>query len=532
MRLPGMYNRTRSLKNYMRKMSFRRQNYGLRRVIMPVLAGVMLALWGLAVSPVQAISISPDTLETGMGVLSLSADCAGENLSGNRLVCQDTLTDIAEGHVAGKVADGVVNTGLKQLGKFSGKLGMKTVSHATKGALRALGPSGKVMTSWEFGRMVGTHVSEQWAAPRVEQYLQDKAREERKKIRQQTELLKADKAVADEYRNLLRERGVDEANAYLAKQSSAARDSAESAYDVQKELDRMKELQELAESLDEDEARRRNMEREAQSRELSGGGEHATGVNPGETEGMISAAAGDVSSLEPHEVEEVSEIDDAASSPMTPDADTGGVDEKPASIEDELASFASEQIEQGTWARRDANKHFGSRGGTSSSARQGTLAEHPEGTRRGVSQCDEPGACPGRSARTEAETTSTSRSRDASFCPNLLVRRPELSNEYPPPQCALIVSEMERFGNSVNPNDLSCGDSYGFAIAHQKWSIAANRKCLEIIRNQGINVHEDVLYCIEEHNREMAKAVEQNEEAKRATCPGGSRTWPDPPSDW
>ena len=214
-----------------------------------------------------------------MDILSLSADCAGENLSDNRLVCQDTLAEISRSHVAGKIADGVINTGMNQLGKLAGKLGMKTFSLATKGALRALGPTGKLMTSWEFGRMVGTQMSEQWVAPRIKQYLQKKAREEGKKIRQQTDLLKADKAVASEYRKLLMERGVDTANAYLDKQFEVASQPAGLKYDVQKELARGERMRKLAKEMDEDAARRRNMEREAltkQSTENGGNAESAS----------------------------------------------------------------------------------------------------------------------------------------------------------------------------------------------------------------------------------------------------------------
>ena len=262
----------------MRKTEIHKRNNGLKAAIISGLSGLMLALYGLYAPHAHAISVSPDMLESGMDILSLSADCAGENLSDNRLVCQDTLAEISRSHVAGKIADGVINTGMNQLGKLAGKLGMKTFSLATKGALRALGPTGKLMTSWEFGRMVGTQMSEQWVAPRIKQYLQKKAREEGKKIRQQTDLLKADKAVASEYRKLLMERGVDTANAYLDKQFEVASQPAGLKYDVQKELARGERMRKLAKEMDEDAARRRNMEREAQAEVSEIGGSESASI--------------------------------------------------------------------------------------------------------------------------------------------------------------------------------------------------------------------------------------------------------------
>ena len=207
-----------------------------------------------------------------MNITSLSTECAKENMSDNRLICQDTLEEIAKSDIAGKTSDRLINTGTNNLGKLSRKLGFTRFSRAAKSALKALGPTGKVIDSWNFGRMVGTQFSKLWIEPRLEQYLRDKSREEAKKIRQQTELLKADKAVAREFRKLLKDRGVDAANAYLDNQFEVANQDAGLIYDVKKEIDRGKKIR-LAK---EEKVRRRNIERESPTGMPSG----STGAEP------------------------------------------------------------------------------------------------------------------------------------------------------------------------------------------------------------------------------------------------------------
>ena len=320
--------------------------------------GVLLVWLGLSANPVFAISISPDALENSMNVLSLSADCAGENVSDHRLVCQGTLAEIAKSHIAGKIEGKVTDIGMNQLGKITGKLGMKSFSLATKGAMRALGPTGKVIASWKFGRRVGTELSDHLITPSIEQYLQEKGREESNKIRQHTELLKGNKAVAGEYRKLLMARGPDEANAYLDKQFRVAGEPAEATYDVQKELDRMERMKKLAESMDEDAARQRNTEREAQREMLSGDGESPTEGEQEESESLLSMADDDVSDTEFDAAEEVSDIGDAESTPVASDTGTGENDDRRSSIEDELAQIANEQLEGGGGNQRDTDSNL------------------------------------------------------------------------------------------------------------------------------------------------------------------------------
>ena len=321
-------------------------------------AGVLLVWLGLSSNPVFAISMSPDALENSMNVLSLSGDCAGENISDHRLVCQDTLADIAKSHAADKIAGKMTNIGMNQLGKITGKFGMKSVSLATKGAMRALGQTGKVITSWEFGRRIETELSDQLITPSIEQYHQKKGREENEKIRQHTELLKGNKTVAVEYRKLLMERGWDEANAYLDKQFRVAGEPDESTYDVQNELDRMKEIQQQAESMDEDAARQRNIEREAQNELLSGDGESPAEGEPGESENLLSMADGDVSDTGFDAAEEVSEIDDTEATLMAPDTGTEEFDDRRSSTEDELVDIANEQLEGGIGNQRDTDSNL------------------------------------------------------------------------------------------------------------------------------------------------------------------------------
>ena len=335
-------------------------------------AGVLLVWLGLSATPVFAISISPDALENSMNVLSLSADCAGENVSDHRLVCQGTLAEIAKSHIAGKIEGKVTDIGMNQLGKITGKLGMKSFSLATKGAMRALGPTGKVIASWKFGRRVGTELSDHLITPSIEQYLQKKGREESNKIRQHTELLKGNKAVAGEYRKLLMARGPDEANAYLDKQFRVAGEPAEAAYDVQKELDRMERMKKLAESMDEDAARQRNTEREAQREMLSGDGESPAEGGQEESESLLSMADDDVSDTEFDAAAEVSEIGDTEATPMTSDTGTGEYDDRRSSIEDELADIATDQLEGDTGNQRDTDSNLQSGDG------EETIAQNEE----------------------------------------------------------------------------------------------------------------------------------------------------------
>ena len=321
-------------------------------------AGVLLVWLGLSATPVFAISISPDALENSMNVLSLSADCAGENVSDHRLVCQGTLAEIAKSHIAGKIEGKVTDIGMNQLGKITGKLGMKSFSLATKGAMRALGPTGKVIASWKFGRRIGTELSDHLITPSIEQYLQEKGREESNKIRQHTELLKGNKAVAGEYRKLLMARGPDEANAYLDKQFRVAGEPAEAAYDVQKELDRMERMKKLAESMDEDAARQRNTETEAQREMLSGDGKSPAEEGQEESESLLSMADGDVSDTGFDAAAEVSDIGDAEATPVASDPDTGEVDDRRSTIEDDLEDIATDQLEGNTGNQRDTDNNL------------------------------------------------------------------------------------------------------------------------------------------------------------------------------
>ena len=325
-----------------------KQDSRMTALILRRLPGFMLAWLLLPAYSVHAISVSPDTLKSGMKAASLSVDCANENLSEHRLVCQDTLVDISQSYVAGKVASGVVNTGLDQMGKITGKAGLTTFSKATRGAMRALGPTGKVMTSWKFGRMVGTQLSDHVVAPRVDEYLQEKARKESDHIRQQTALLQADQAVASEHRRILMERGVDEANAYLDRQISAAKEPAEPVYDVQKEMERVERLRKLAEEMDEDEAIRLSMEREAQSEDTES---HPAEIGLEEAENQLPMAGEEESDTEFYAGEEASEIgdlepgpievDDLEIDPTNPDAVQGM--ERAIEIYMELFGIAVEQ---------------------------------------------------------------------------------------------------------------------------------------------------------------------------------------------
>ena len=330
-------------------------------------AGVLLVWLGLFASPVFAISMSPDALENSMNVLSLSADCAGENVSDHRLVCKDTLADITKSHIAGKITDKVTDTGMRQFGKVTGKLGMKSVSRAAKGAMRALGPTGKVIGSWNFGRSVGTELSDHLINPAIEQYLQKKGREESEKIRQHTELLKGNKAVASEYRELLMERGADEADAYLDKQFKAAGEPAESTYDVQDELEKRKEIKQQAESMDEDAARQRRIEREAE-REMDGESPAEEGQE--ESENLLSKEDGDDSDTGFGTAEEPGENGDTEEeTPVTPDTGTGEFDDRRSPIKDELASFGSRQIERGIRGKHESEGSVGSKEGRESAIR-------------------------------------------------------------------------------------------------------------------------------------------------------------------
>ena len=228
-----------------------RQGNGLKAAMTRAVTGMLLLFWGFQMVPVWAVSINADTLGAGMNTLSRSADCTGENLSANRVVCRDTLTDIAQDYVAREIADGVVNTGLKLIGKVSGRLGMDSLSAAARTAPRALGVVGKLTTSWEFGTRLGSGISEHVVSPRIERRHQEQERREREKIKEQTDLLRSDRFVAGEYREILRERGAKEANAYLDEQTRIAREyAADSTDSYYEEMERMERARQQAEAME------------------------------------------------------------------------------------------------------------------------------------------------------------------------------------------------------------------------------------------------------------------------------------------
>lgn len=229
----------------------RREN-DLRAALTGLCGAVLLLCWGLWPVPARAVSISPDTLGNAMSLLSTSADCAGENLSRNRVVCRETLAGASRGQVAREVAEEVTGAGLRQMGRVSGRLGMRTLGAAATGAARAVGPAGKLAASWEFGHKLGDAVYEQAVAPRIEAHLQEKARAEQQKIREQGNLLRSDRALAQEYREILLERGPEDADAYLERRSRAARSPSTGPLDrLDENLERTERARRAAQAMEE-----------------------------------------------------------------------------------------------------------------------------------------------------------------------------------------------------------------------------------------------------------------------------------------
>ena len=220
------------------------------RAAIPGLSCTFLVLfWGLSATPVRAVSVSPDTVGAAMTVLSNSADCAGENLSRNRVVCSETLAGVSQGQVAQQVGESVTGAGLRQMGRISGRLGMRTLGAAATGAARALGPAGKLKTSWEFGQKLGDAVYEQVVSPQIEAHLQEKARAEQQKIREQANLLRSDRALAREYQEILMERGPEDADAYLDRRRRGSSTGPMSR--LHENLDRTERARRAAEAMEE-----------------------------------------------------------------------------------------------------------------------------------------------------------------------------------------------------------------------------------------------------------------------------------------
>ena len=208
---------------------------GLKTTAKRAAAGALLLLWGLQALPVRAISVSPDAAEAAMNLVSYTADCTGENLSANRALCRETLTGMAGEETAWEVAEEVADNSLGRLGKMSGKLGKGGLGSAAGKVLRAVGPAGKLADAYGFGSTVGTAISDRVVSPRMEAHYREQERREREKIQEQTDLLRSDRFVAAEYRELLRERGAKEANAWLDEQTRIVReygaDSTDSYYE-------------------------------------------------------------------------------------------------------------------------------------------------------------------------------------------------------------------------------------------------------------------------------------------------------------
>ena len=253
----------------------RREN-DLRAALTGLCGAVLLLCWGLWPVPARAVSISPDTLGNAMSLLSTSADCAGENLSRNRVVCRETLAGASRGQVAREVAEEVTGAGLRQMGRVSGRLGMRTLGAAATGAARAVGPAGKLAASWEFGHKLGDAVYEQAVAPRIEAHLQEKARAEQQKIREQGNLLRSDRALAQEYREILLERGPEDADAYLERRSRAARSPSTGPLDrLDENLERTERARRAAQAMEEDTGSYRRGSRPSPGTD-AGGGETCT----------------------------------------------------------------------------------------------------------------------------------------------------------------------------------------------------------------------------------------------------------------
>ena len=86
---------------------------------------------------------------------------------------------------------------------------------AGKQAGRLMGPVGQVVSAWELGYSAGTTLNDTLIDPAMDKFYRNRARIRAEKDARGMAILQADRSVAVQYRKLLAEKGVDEANVYL-----------------------------------------------------------------------------------------------------------------------------------------------------------------------------------------------------------------------------------------------------------------------------------------------------------------------------
>ena len=160
-----------------------------------------------------------DWLGKAASLSSFAYRCASEMVEHDRHLCSETAVAEGVSKATGLVEESVhkgILAAIKGIGKLAKRVGAKTISRAAlKVAPKVLGPLGATMAAAEMGWAIGTELHSRFVEPAIKDRLAQRAKEQDAAMQRQLSLLRTDRDVAMEYRNLLTSYGFERANHYL-----------------------------------------------------------------------------------------------------------------------------------------------------------------------------------------------------------------------------------------------------------------------------------------------------------------------------
>ena len=160
-----------------------------------------------------------DWLGKAASLSSFAYRCASEMVKHDRHLCTETAVAEGVSKATGLVEESVdkgILAAIKGIGKLARRVGAKTVSRAALRAVpKVLGPLGATMAAADMGWSIGTELHSRFVEPAIKNRLAQRAKEQDAALQRQLSLLRTDRDVAMEYRNLLTSYGFERANRYL-----------------------------------------------------------------------------------------------------------------------------------------------------------------------------------------------------------------------------------------------------------------------------------------------------------------------------
>lgn len=160
-----------------------------------------------------------DWLGKAASLSSFAYRCASEMVEHDRHLCSETAVAEGVSKATGLVEESVhkgILAAIKGIGKLAKRVGAKTISRAAlKVVPKVLGPLGATMAAADMGWSIGTELHSRFVEPAIKNRLAQRAKEQDAAMQRQLSLLRTDRDVAMEYRNLLTSYGFERANRYL-----------------------------------------------------------------------------------------------------------------------------------------------------------------------------------------------------------------------------------------------------------------------------------------------------------------------------